>query len=109
MKRADVSVSMGVTGTDIAKESADIILADDNIDSLTTAILRSWNLHDNIRKYIQFNLTVNIVALILITAGAMTMKESPLQPIQLLWINFVVNFMAVIPMSVDKTDKDKLM
>lgn len=81
LKKADVGFAMGITGTDVAKAAADIILLDDNFASIVQACMWGRNIYDNIRRFLQFQLTVNIVALITAFIGACILKESPLQPI----------------------------
>jgi Ca2+ transporting ATPase len=81
LKRADVGFAMGISGTDVAKDAADIILLDDNFSSIITAIKWGRNIYNNIRKFIQFQLTVNIVALFMSFLGAVIITESPLNAI----------------------------
>ena len=81
MKKADVGFAMGITGTDVAKHAADIIVMDDNFASIVKACMWGRNIYDNIRRFLQFQLTVNVVALVSAFVGACVLKESPLQPI----------------------------
>ena len=81
LKKADVGFAMGIAGTDVAKAAADIILLDDNFSSIVKACSWGRNIYDNIRRFLQFQLTVNVVALISAFIGARILKESPLQPI----------------------------
>ena len=78
LKKADVGFAMGITGTDVAKHAADIIVLDDNFASIVKACLWGRNIYDNIRKFLQFQLTVNIVALFTAFVGSVILKESPL-------------------------------
>jgi P-type Ca2+ transporter type 2B len=91
LKKADVGFAMGITGTDVAKHAADIILLDDNFASIVKACMWGRNIYDNIRRFLQFQLSVNIVALVSAFLGSCLLRESPLQPIQLLWVNLIMD------------------
>lgn len=91
LKKADVGFAMGITGTDVAKHAADIILLDDNFASIVRACMWGRNIYDNIRRFLQFQLSVNIVALFTAFIGSCILRESPLQPIQLLWVNLIMD------------------
>jgi Ca2+ transporting ATPase len=91
LKKADVGFAMGITGTDVAKHAADIILLDDNFASIVKACMWGRNIFDNIRRFLQFQLSVNIVALAAAFVGSCILRESPLQPIQLLWVNLIMD------------------
>mmetsp|Transcript_9465 Transcript_9465/g.9189 ORF Transcript_9465/g.9189 Transcript_9465/m.9189 type:complete len:973 (+) Transcript_9465:1130-4048(+) len=91
LKKADVGFAMGITGTDVAKHAADIILLDDNFASIVQACMWGRNIYDNIRRFLQFQLSVNIVALTTAFIGSCILRESPLQPIQLLWVNLIMD------------------
>lgn len=78
LKKADVGFAMGITGTDVAKHAADIILMDDNFASIVKACMWGRNIYDNIKKFLQFQLTVNIVAMFTAFIGSVILKESPL-------------------------------
>jgi len=81
LKKADVGFSMGLTGSEVAKEASDIVLMDDNFASIITAIKWGRNIYCSIRKFLQFQLTVNIVALYICFIGGVILGESPLTPI----------------------------
>lgn len=78
LKKADVGFAMGITGTEIAKHAADIIILDDNFASIVKALIWGRNIYDNIRKFLQFQITVNIVALFTAFIGSVVLKDSPL-------------------------------
>lgn len=86
LKKADVGFAMGITGTEVARGAADIILLDDNFSSLVKAVLWGRNIYDCIRKFLQFQLTVNIVAVGITLIGAAVIQQEVLLPIQMLWV-----------------------
>jgi magnesium-transporting ATPase (P-type) len=92
---------MGITGTDVAKHAADIIVMDDNFASIVKACMWGRNIYDNIRKFLQFQLTVNIVALVTAFIGSVILKESPLEPIQLLWVNLIMDSLASLALATE--------
>jgi calcium-translocating P-type ATPase len=92
LKEADVGFAMGIAGTDVAKEASDIILTDDNFNSIVKAVLWGRNVYDSICKFLQFQLTVNVVAVFIAFIGAAALKASPLRTIQMLWVRFFSNF-----------------
>eukprot|EP00123_Amoebidium_parasiticum_P012647 comp21496_c0_seq1/m.29799 comp21496_c0_seq1/g.29799 ORF comp21496_c0_seq1/g.29799 comp21496_c0_seq1/m.29799 type:complete len:976 (-) comp21496_c0_seq1:248-3175(-) len=104
LKLAHVGFSMGIAGTEVAKEASDIVLMDDNFSSIVKAVSWGRNVYDSIRKFIQFQLTVNIVAVVLAFVGSLTSKEgeSPLKPVQLLWVNLIMDTMAALALATEK-------
>lgn len=74
LKKADVGFAMGITGTDVAQEACDILLTDDNFKSIVAAVMWGRNIFDNIQRFLQFQLTVNVVALVLVIVGAAITK-----------------------------------
>ena len=101
LKKADVGFAMGITGTDVAKHAASIILLDDNFSSIVKACMWGRNIYANIRKFLQFQLTVNIVALISAFIGSWISRESPLKPIQLLWVNMIMDSLASLALATE--------
>eukprot|EP00095_Tigriopus_kingsejongensis_P004686 maker-scaffold1243_size53534-snap-gene-0.3 protein:Tk04686 transcript:maker-scaffold1243_size53534-snap-gene-0.3-mRNA-1 annotation:"plasma membrane calcium-transporting atpase 2 isoform x2" len=79
LKKADVGFAMGIAGTDVAKEASDIILTDDNFSSIVKAVMWGRNVYDSIAKFLQFQLTVNVVAVIVAFIGACVIQDSPLK------------------------------
>lgn len=69
---------MGITGTDVAKSACDIVLLDDNFSSIITALRYGRNIYDNVRKFLQFQLTVNVVAMFIVFFGSVLLNDSPL-------------------------------
>lgn len=86
LKRADVGFAMGVAGTQIAKDACDIVLLDDNFASIVVAAKWGRNVYASISKFLQFQLTVNIVAVSLAIIGSIVFQESPIAAVQMLWV-----------------------
>ncbi|MFW6117317.1 MAG: cation-translocating P-type ATPase, partial [Thermoproteota archaeon] len=112
LKRADIGVAMGITGTDVSKEAADMVLADDNYATLVNAVGGGRSIFDNIRKYIRYLISTNFDELAVIGGWAIIgpwlgLEESlPLLPIQILWINLVTDGPPAIALSVDPPTED---
>lgn len=101
LKKADVGFAMGMTGTEVAKEASDIILMDDNFKSIVSAVKWGRNVYDNIRRFLQFQITVNIVAVFSAFIGAIVIKESPLSAVQLLWVNLIMDTFASLALATE--------
>ncbi|MCG4543465.1 HAD-IC family P-type ATPase, partial [Clostridium perfringens] len=89
LKRADIGIAMGIKGTDVAKESADMILTDDNFATLSKAIREGRRVYDNIKKTIRFLLPTSFAEGLIVLLSIISQQELPLVPTQLLWINMV--------------------
>lgn len=101
LKRADVGFAMGITGTQIAKDAADIILLDDNFKSIVTAAKWGRNVYDCICKFLQFQLTVNIAAIVMAVIGAFDNQTSPIAATQMLWINLIMDSLASLALATE--------
>ena len=99
LKRADIGFAMGIAGTQIAKDAADIILLDDNFASIVTAAKWGRNIYASIQKFLQFQLTVNISAVVTALVGAFAYQASPLAAIQLLWVNLLMDSLASLALA----------
>merc|ERR1712238_230925 len=99
LKRADVGFAMGIAGTQIAKDAADIILLDDNFASIVTAAKWGRNVYASIQKFLQFQLTVNIAAVATALVGSFAYAKSPLAAIQLLWVNLLMDALASLALA----------
>lgn len=108
LKKADVGFAMGITGTDVSKQACDIILMDDNFASIVKAVMWGRSIYDNIRKFLQFQLTANLVALFTAFVGAVVLQESPLAAIQLLWINLIMDSFASLALATEPPTPDLL-
>lgn len=90
LKKADVGFAMN-SGTNVAREASDIVLIDDNFASIITAIKWGRNIYTNVRKFLQFQLTVNCVAMFVVFMGGVVVKEPPLTSVQMLWVNLIMD------------------
>ena len=99
LKRADIGFAMGIAGTQIAKDAADIILLDDNFASIVTAAKWGRNVYASIQKFLQFQLTVNISAVVTALVGSFVYAKSPLAAIQLLWVNLIMDALASLALA----------
>ncbi|XP_076304667.1 plasma membrane calcium-transporting ATPase 2-like isoform X10 [Tachypleus tridentatus] len=101
LKKADVGFAMGIAGTDVAKEASDIILTDDNFTSIVKAVIWGRNVYDSIAKFLQFQLTVNVVAVIVAFVGACAIEDSPLKAVQMLWVNLIMDTLASLALATE--------
>jgi Ca2+ transporting ATPase len=108
LKRADVGFAMGISGTPTAKDAADIILLDDNFASIVTAAKWGRNVYDSIQKFLQFQLTVNMSALLLATIGSFVHQRSPLSATQLLWLNLLMDSLASLALATEPPTEQQL-
>ncbi len=106
LKAADIGCAMGVTGTDVAKSAADMVLADDNFTTIVDAVREGRGIFENIRKAVHFLISSNIGEIITIFMAIFLGFESPLLAIQLLWVNLVTDSLPAIALGLEKTDKD---
>ncbi|KAJ4245702.1 plasma membrane calcium [Fusarium falciforme] len=110
LKAADVGFSMGISGTEVAKEASSIILMDDNFTSIVTALKWGRAVNDAVQKFLQFQLTVNITAVLLafITAVYDKHMESVLKAVQLLWVNLIMDTFAALALATDPPTEEIL-
>ncbi|MBO7678980.1 MAG: cation-translocating P-type ATPase, partial [Thermoguttaceae bacterium] len=101
LKAADVGLSMGISGTEVAKEASDIVLVDDNFKSIVTGVWWGRTLYQNIQRFLQFQLSVNVVALIAALVGPLVHIPLPLTVTQLRWINIIMDTFAALALSTD--------
>ncbi|MFQ5838914.1 MAG: cation-translocating P-type ATPase [Thermoplasmata archaeon] len=110
LKRADIGVAMGITGTDVAKEASDMILTDDNFASIVRAIEEGRGIFDNIRKFVGYLLSANAGEVLVMFLATMIFVQHEflpfLEPIQLLWINLVTDGLPALALGVDPVAKD---
>ncbi len=111
IKRADIGVAMGITGTDVAKETADMVLTDDNYASIVAAVEQGRIIYSNIRKFVFFLLSSNVAEIMIIFLATLAGLPAPLTAIQLLWLNLVTDGAPALALAMEKGDpgimKDK--
>eukprot|EP00767_Chilomastix_cuspidata_P003578 gnl/Chilomastix_cuspidata/37.p1 GENE.gnl/Chilomastix_cuspidata/37~~gnl/Chilomastix_cuspidata/37.p1 ORF type:complete len:1035 (-),score=582.19 gnl/Chilomastix_cuspidata/37:51-3155(-) len=98
---ADVGLAMGIAGTEVAREASDIVILDDRFDSIVKAVEWGRTVMANIRKFLQFQLTVNVVALITAFVGAVSTGQSPLNAIQLLYVNLIMDSLGSLALATE--------
>ena len=106
LKLADIGVAMGITGTDVAKEAADVVLTDDNFATIVSSVREGRRIYDNLMKSIQFMISTNLGEIVILLIAVLTNLDMPLLPIQLLFINLVGDSLPSLALSVDHADKD---
>lgn len=109
LKRADIGVAMGITGTDVAKNTAELILTDDNFASIVSAVEEGRIIYDNIKKFVYFLLSCNIGEILLVFVSILLNLPVPLIPIQLLWLNLVTDSFPALALGVEKGEPDIMM
>ncbi|MHB8778464.1 MAG: cation-translocating P-type ATPase [Anaerolineales bacterium] len=106
IKRADIGVSMGITGTDVAKETADMVLTDDNYASIVAAVEQGRIIYGNIRKFVFFLLSSNVAEIMIIFLATLAGLPAPLTAIQLLWLNLITDGAPALALAMEKGDPD---
>jgi Ca2+-transporting ATPase len=106
IKKADIGIAMGITGTDVAKETADMVLTDDNYASIVSAVEQGRIIYSNIRKFVYFLLSCNIAEIATIFLATMFGWRSPLSAIQLLWLNLISDGAPALALGLEKGDPD---
>jgi len=101
LKESDVGLAMGIAGTEVAKEAADIVILDDNFSSIVKSVLWGRSVFNNIRKFLQFQITVNFVALVTAFIGAIVGGRVPLNVLQLLWVNLIMDTLGALALATE--------
>ena len=108
LKVADIGCAMGMTGTDVAKGAADLILTDDNFSTIVEAVREGRGIYQNIRKTIHFLLSCNVGEILTVLTAFLLRLPTPLLAIQLLWVNLVTDSLPALALGVDPIDKDRM-
>jgi P-type Ca2+ transporter type 2C len=106
LKRADIGIAMGITGTDVSKETADMVLTDDNYVSIVSAIEEGRIIYSNIRKFVYYLISCNIGEILIVLASMLVGWPLPLRPIQLLWLNLVTDGAPALALGLEKGEPD---
>ena len=106
LKNADIGVSMGITGTDVAKEASDMILLDDNFNSVVAAVEEGRGIYDNIQKFVNYLVSSNIAEVLIITLALVIGLPLPLVAIQLLWLNLVTDGLPALAIGIDPPERN---
>jgi Ca2+-transporting ATPase len=108
IKRADIGIAMGITGTDVAKETADMVLTDDNYASIVSAVEQGRVIYSNIRKFVYYLLSCNLAEIATISIATLLGFPHPLEAIQLLWLNLATDGAPALALGVEKGDPDTM-
>lgn len=106
LKKADIGVAMGITGTDVTKEASDTILTDDNFASIVSAIEEGRGIYENIKKYIAYLLSCNVGEILAMFIAGMLAWPLPLVAVQLLWVNLTTDGLPALALGIDPSDPD---
>ena len=106
LKRANIGVAMGITGTDVAKQTADMVLTDDNFASIVAAVEQGRIIYSNIRKFVYFLLSCNVGEILIVFGAMLFGMPIPLRPVQLLWLNLVTDGAPALALGLEKGDPD---
>ncbi|MBF2075042.1 MAG: cation-translocating P-type ATPase [Synechococcales cyanobacterium C42_A2020_086] len=106
LSKANIGVAMGITGTDVAKEAADMVLLDDNFSTIVAAVEEGRVIYDNIRKFIRYTLTGNTSTVVVMLFAPLFLLPQPLRPTQILWINLLADGLLALALSVEPGEKD---
>ncbi|MDO5717811.1 MAG: calcium-translocating P-type ATPase, SERCA-type [Tissierellia bacterium] len=106
IKKADIGVSMGITGTDVAKNTSDVILTDDNFATIVNAVEEGRIIYSNIKKFVSFLLSCNIGEVLIVFISILINIPLPLTPIQLLWLNLVTDSFPALALGVERGEED---
>jgi len=106
LKQSDIGIAMGITGTDVSREAADMVLADDNFSTIVSAVEEGRVVYDNIRKFVRYMLTTNAAEVIVLFLGIILGMPLPLLPIHILWINLVTDGLPALALGFEPAEPD---
>lgn len=108
LKQANVGIAMGITGTDVAKQAANMVLLDDNFSTIVAAVEQGRNVYANIRKFVRYAMSGNIGEVFVMTLGVVLGMPLPLLPLQILWVNLVTDGLPGLAMAIEPSEPDTM-
>lgn len=109
LMRADIGLAMGVTGTQVAKNASDIVLLDDNFESIVRSVVWGRNVYLSIRKFLQFQLTANVIAVCISLISAGIIRQSVFPAVQMLWVNLIMDSLAALALATEPPNPQELL
>jgi len=108
LRRANIGVAMGITGTDVSKEASDLVLLDDNFATIVAAVQEGRTIYDNIRKFVRFSVAGNIGKVLVMLIAPFLGKPIPLLPLQMLWLNLLTDGLLGLGLGVERSEADTM-